>query len=85
VLEKFNTYKQNGQTIYEITLENCNFGDVRLGDEDMSKIKASIVSGDLSALTVLQTECVRYYLNKTTGEAVFLSHTLAQEQPASIE
>lgn len=79
VLQKFNTHTQNGRTVYEITLGNCSFGSVLPTDEDMANIRASIVSGDLSALTVLQTECFQYYLDQTTGAVVFLSHTLVQE------
>lgn len=79
VLQKYNTYTKNGRTVYEITLDNCSFGGVIPTDEDMETIRASIVSGDVSSLTVLQTECFRYYLNQNTGAVVFLSHILVQE------
>lgn len=79
VLRELKSYTQNGRTIYEITLDNCSFGDVLLGDEDMADIKASIIAGDLSALTVLQTECFQYYLDDATGKVVFVSHTLLSE------
>lgn len=79
VLQELNSYTQNGRTVYEITLDNCSFGGVLPTDEDMANIKASIVAGDLSALTVLQTECFQYYLVQATGEVVFISHTLTQE------
>lgn len=79
VLQKYNTYIENGRTVYEITLDDCSFGGVIPTDEDMENIRASIVSGDLSSLTLLQTEYFRYYLNQNTGAVVFLSHTLVQE------
>lgn len=78
VLKEYNTHIQSGQTIYEIILDNCSFGDVIPKDQDMANIKASIISGDLSSLTVLHTEYFKYYLDQTTGSAVFLSHTLVQ-------
>lgn len=79
VLQELNSYPQNGQTVYEITLDNCSFGGVLPSDEDMANIKASIVAGDLSTLTVLKTECFQYYLDQVTGEVVFISHTLLSE------
>jgi len=82
VLQKFSTHIKNGRIVYEITLENCSFGDVLPDDEDIATIRAGFLSGDLSALTVLQTECFQYYLDQTTGAVVFLSHTI-QEQPTS--
>ncbi len=78
VLQEYDTYAQNGRTIYEITLDQCSFGGVLPSDEDLAGIKEGIVSGDLSALTVQQTECFQYYLDQATGEVVFLSHTLVQ-------
>lgn len=74
MLQEYDTYAQNGRTIYEITLDQCSFGGALQSDEDL----AGIMEGDLSVLTVLQTECFRYYLNQATGEVVFLSHTLVQ-------
>lgn len=85
VLQKINTHTQDGRTLYEIKLDYCSFGGVLPTDEDMANIRASMVSGDLSALTVLQTEWFQYYLDQTTGAVVFLSHTLAEEKTASIQ
>lgn len=79
VLQELSLYTKNGRTVFEITLDYCSFGGVLPTDEDMANIQASIVSGDLSALTVLQTECFKYYLNELDGQVVFLSHTLLEE------
>ncbi len=61
VLKKYNTHSKNGQTIYEITVEYCIFGNELPNDEAMKNIKKRIVSGDLSALTMLQTEYFQYF------------------------
>jgi hypothetical protein len=78
VLQKFNTYTQNDRIIYEITMNYCNYGEYIPTEDDTAKIRASIVSGDLSSLTVLQTEYFKYYLDKTTSGVVFLAHTLVK-------
>jgi len=75
VLKEINTHIQDSRTVYEITLDNCSFGDVIPTGKDMANIRESIVSGELSGLTVLQTERFKYYLDEN-GAVVFLSHTL---------
>ncbi|MGI6066723.1 MAG: hypothetical protein ACOYI2_09575, partial [Bacillota bacterium] len=45
--------------------------------EEMQSIRAAIVADDLGALTVMETESFRFYLDETTEEPVFLSHTRA--------
>lgn len=76
VLQTLNTKNQNGRTVYEITMDICLFGDAIPSDEDMENVRANIVLGDLSNLTVLQTERFQYYIHETTGNVVFLSHIL---------
>ncbi|MGI6550403.1 MAG: copper amine oxidase N-terminal domain-containing protein [Syntrophomonadales bacterium] len=79
VLREFDSYTENGRTVYRITLDNCSFGGALPTNEDMANIKASIIAGDLSALTVLQTECFQYYIDQATGDVVFVSHTLTEK------
>lgn len=50
VLQEYDTYAQNGRTIYEITLDQCSFGGMIPSDEDLASIKEGIISGDLSLL-----------------------------------
>jgi len=79
ILQKFNTYNQKGQTFYEITMSNMSFGEQLIPDFEVEKrVYESIVSDNLSALRVSQTELFKYYLDKTTGAIVFLSHTLVK-------
>ncbi|MFZ7103765.1 MAG: hypothetical protein ACOWWO_14070 [Peptococcaceae bacterium] len=73
-LQELTTQVQDDRTVYDIILDECNFGDVIPNEEDMVKIHASIVAGDLSALNVLRTERFKYYLDKN-DTVVFLSHT----------
>lgn len=72
VLKEYNTHIQNGRTVYEVTLDNCSFGGKIPTEEDMANIRANIISGDFSALTVIRTESFNYYLNQTTGDVVFV-------------
>ena len=76
VLKTYDTYTKDQRTIFEITMDRCSFGGVIPTPEDMHNIKKSIASGDLSALTTLQTERFQYYLDPNTDAVVFLSHTL---------
>lgn len=77
VLQEYITYTQDNQTVYDIVLDECNFGGVIPSDEDMVKIRENIVSGDFSALEVLGTERFKYYLDDD-GTVIFLSHTEQQ-------
>ena len=76
VLQTYDTYTKDQRTIFEITMDQCSFGGVIPAPEDMHNIKKSIASGDLSALTTLQTERFKYYIDPATHAVVFLSHTL---------
>lgn len=76
LLKTYDAYTQDQRTIFEITMDQCSFGGVIPTPDDMNNIKKSIVSGDLSALTTLQTERFQYYLDPATDAVVFLSHTL---------
>lgn len=73
VLKSFDSFPNNGRTVYDLTMDYC----VAEGYEEMQSIRAAIVADDLGALTVMETESFRFYLDETTEEPVFLSHTRA--------
>lgn len=79
ILQKFKSYLQNGQTVYEITVDSSGFHELLSDSEAMVKVREGIVSGNLSYLTVFQTEAYKYYLDHRTGDIVFLSHTVVKE------
>ena len=74
LLKTYGAYTQDQRTVFEITMDQCSLVVIPTPD-DMNN-KKSIVSGDLSALTTLQTERFQYYLDPATDAVVFLSHTL---------
>ncbi len=76
VLKTYGTYTKDRRTIFDISMDQCSFGGAIPTSEDMHNIKNSIASGDLSALRTLRTERFQYYLDPTTDEVVFISHTL---------
>ncbi|MEL7568838.1 MAG: hypothetical protein AAGU27_28770 [Dehalobacterium sp.] len=76
VLNSWDSFNENGRTIYRITMDYCISEDYPVSDEQMQSIRAAIVAGDFGALTVNQTESFSFYINETTKEPVFLSHTL---------
>jgi len=79
VLKELNTHIQDARTVYDIKVDYCNYDDVIPNDEDMVRIRASIISGELSALKVLQTERFMYYLDENCSNVVFVSHSIIQE------
>lgn len=76
VLDSWDSFNENGRTIYRITMDYCVSENYPISDEQMQSIRASIVAGDFGALTVRQTESFSFYTDETTNEPVFLSHTL---------
>jgi hypothetical protein len=84
-LSKLETQSENGRTVYTATL-GCymdNGGFIPTAEE-MDGIRENIAAGDLSALTLVRTEKVSYYISGETGEPVFLSHTLEDGSPEEI-
>jgi len=75
ILKKISTRIQDARTVYDITVDYCNYGGIIPDVDDLVKIRADIVSGDLSTLNVIQTERFQYYLDQKDA-VVFLSHTL---------
>ena len=78
VLQDYNTYSKDQRIIYEIVMDYCSFGGAIPDPEDIITIKKNIKSGDLSALTVLDTEQFKYYLDPAADAVVFISHTLVE-------
>ena len=70
----------NGRNVYTITLAQCTFPEYPPSEEDMANYRADIVAGNLSNFTVNSTETFKFYLNKETGEPVFIMHTQNQSE-----
>lgn len=79
VLKSFDHTVENGRTIYAVTMDYCVPKQYPLDAGQYRAIRATIMAGDYSALTAIQTESFRYYADETTGEPIFLSHTLERD------
>lgn len=79
VLKNIDTAFENGHTVYEVEMDYCSTRQYPLDAEQRREIRAAIMAGDYSELTILQTEFFRYYTDETTMEPIFLSHTLEKE------
>lgn len=76
-LSKLDVSQESDRTVYTATLGHYADNSGFIPDaEDMAILRENIAAGDLSGLTLVQTEMVSYYINDETGDAVFLSHTL---------
>ena len=49
-----------------------------LNAEQRQEVRVAVVAGDYSALTAVRTESFRYYVDETTGEPVFISHSASR-------
>ena len=79
VLKSFDSIVENGRTVYKVTMDCCVSKEYPLNAEQRQEIRAAVALGDYSALTATQTESFRFYMDETTGEPVFLSHTLKND------
>jgi len=78
VLKNIDSAVENNRTVYAVTMDYCLTEEYPLNAELWQKIRTTAVAGDYSALTVVRTESFRYYVDETTGEPVFLSHSASR-------
>ncbi|GEM_PF-3939626 len=84
VLEKYETYQQDGLTVYALTMSRYTMGGIIPSDDDMKTIRQNIIADDLSKLDLVETEIFKFYFDdkndfdKENDMVVFLSHTLKE-------
>lgn len=78
VLKSIDSAVENDRTVYTVTMDYCATKEYSLNAGQWQEIRTAVVAGDYSALTVVRTESFRYYVDETTGEPVFLSHSASR-------
>jgi len=78
ILKSFDKTVENGRMIYTVTMDSCAPAEYPLDAEQRREIRAAVMAGDYSGLTAVRTISFRYYMDETTGEPIFLSHTLVK-------
>ena len=76
-LKQYSTYEENGFQTYDLTLNSCSFASGLIPtNEDIKQARSKIAANNLSGLTVIKTEKIKYYI--TSDGPVYLLHELLQ-------
>lgn len=76
LLTELKASAEDGKTVYEATMDQCNLTDGSLtGEEDLVRIRAEITRGDYSSLSSFKRETFTYYLDDN-GAPVFIAHIM---------
>ncbi len=78
VLKNCESAVENNLTIYSVTMDYCVTKEYPLNDEQWQEIRAAVVAADYSELITVRTESFRYYVDETTEEPVFISHSASR-------